>query len=104
MADADANSIEVTLLGHSYRVTCTKDEREALLQAVAYLDGKMGEIKKNSKVSGTERIAVMAALNIAHELLSVKIGGGLDLGQVKRRITDIEAKLDAALAQQEKLF
>jgi len=104
MADADENSIEVTLLGRNYRVTCGPGEREALMQAVAYLDGKMGEIKKNSKVTGTERIAVMAALNIAYELLSVKIGGGLDVGQVKRRISDIEAKLDAALAQQEKLF
>ena len=104
MADAGEKSIEVTLLGRDYRVTCGEEEREGLLQAVAYLDGKMGEIKKNSKVSGTERIAVMAALNIAHELLSVKIGGGLDLGQVKRRISTIEAKLDAALAQQEKLF
>jgi len=104
MANADENSIEVTLLGRGYRVTCGEGEREALMQAVAYLDGKMNEIKQNSKVTGTERIAVMAALNIAHELLSVKVGGGLDLGQVKRRISDIEAKLDAALAQQEKLF
>lgn len=104
MADAGDNSIEVTLLGRNYRVTCTKDEREGLLQAVAYLDGKMGEIKKNSKLTGTERIAVMAALNIAHELLSVKLGGGLDVGQVKRRISSIEAKLDSALAKQEKLF
>jgi len=103
MADTDENSIEVTLLGRDYRVTCTDAEREGLLQAVAYLDGKMNEIKKNSKVTGTERIAVMAALNIAHELLSVKVGG-LDVGQVKRRISSIEAKLDAALAQQEKLF
>jgi len=104
MTDADENSIEVTLLGRNYRVTCGDGEREALLQAVAYLDGKMNEIKRNGKVAGTERVAVMAALNIAHELLSVKVGGGLDLGQVKRRISAIEAKLDAALAQQEKLF
>ena len=104
MANADENSIEVMLLGRSYRVSCGPGEREALMQAVAYLDGKMNEIKQNSKVTGTERIAVMAALNIAHELLSVKVGGGLDIGQVKRRISDIEAKLDAALAQQEKLF
>jgi len=104
MPNADENSIEVTLLGRNYRVTCGDGEREALMQAVAYLDGKMNEIQSSSKVTGTERIAVMAALNIAHELLSVKIGGGLDVGQVKRRISDIEAKLDAALAQQEKLF
>ncbi len=103
MADA-AKTIEVTLLGRSYRVACTDDERESLLQAVAYLDAKMGEIKNAGKVAGTERIAVMAALNIAHELLSVRVGGGVDLGQAKRRLASIEAQLDAALAKQEKLF
>jgi cell division protein ZapA len=74
------------------------------MEAVAFLDTKMGEIKKAGKVSGTDRIAVMAALNIAHELLSLKVGDGFDLGQAKRRISSIEAKLDAAIAQQDKLF
>ena len=78
--------------------------RAALMEAVAYLDGKMAEIKKAGKVSGTDRIAVMAALNIAHELLSLKVGNGFDIGQAKRRISSLEAKLDAAIAQQDKLF
>ena len=64
----------------------------------------MNDIKGTAKVSGTERIAVMAALNIAHELLSTKVGDGFDLGQAKRRIASIEAKLDEALARQDKLF
>lgn len=103
MAEAP-KTIEVTLLGRSYRVACADGEREALLQAVAYLDGKLNEIAQSGKVAGSERVAVMAALNIAHELLSTKIGNGFDIGQAKRRIAAIEAKLDAALAQQEKLF
>ncbi len=103
MADS-AKTIEVTLLGRAYRVACEPGEREALLQAVAYLDAKMGEIKKIGKTAGTERIAVMAALNIAHELLSTRVGGDIDVGQARRRIASIEAQLDAALAQQEKLF
>ncbi len=103
MADG-ANTIDVELLGRSYRVACNDGEREALMQAVAYLDGKMNEIKVTGKVAGGERIAVMAALNIAHELLSTKLGGGYDVGQIKRRIAALEGKLDAALAQQEKLF
>ena len=74
------------------------------MEAVAFLDGKMGEIKKPGKVNGTDRISVMAALNIAHDFLSTKIGGGFDIGQAKRRISLIEAKLDEALAKQEKLF
>ena len=103
MADP-AKTIEVSILGRSYRVACEEGERDALLQAVAYLDSKMSEIKKAGKVNGADRIAVMAALNIAHELLSTRLGGGFDIGQAKRRIATIEAKLDAALAQQEKLF
>jgi len=99
-----AKTIEVNLLGRSYRVACNDSEREALLQAVAYLEGKMGEIKKAGKVAGTERIAVMAALNVAHELLSMRLGEGFDLGAARRRIGGIEAMLEAALAKQEKLF
>src|SRR5262245_61167249 len=103
MAEA-AKTIEVTLLGREYRVACTDRERDALLQAVAYLDAKMGEIRKGGKVLGTERIAVMAALNVAHELLSVRLGSGFDIGQAKRRLTAIESQLDSAIAKQEKLF
>ena len=97
-------TIEVSILGRSYRVACEDGERDALLEAVAYLDGKMGEIKKSGKVNGTDRIAVMAALNIAHEFLSIKLGNGFDIGQAKRRISQIEAKLDEVLARQDKLF
>ena len=103
-APGAAKSIEVTVLGRSYTVACSDSEREALLQAVAYLDGKMAEIKKAGKVAGTERIAVTAALNIAHEMLSMRLGEGFDVGEARRRIVDIEAKLEAALAKQEKLF
>ena len=101
---APAKTVEVSLLGRSYRVACEDHERDALMQAVAYLDAKMGEIRKSGKITGTERIAVMAALNIAHEMLATKVGGSFDIGQAKRRIASIEATLDAALAQQEKLF
>ena len=101
---SSAKSIEVTVLGRSYTVACDDGEREALMKAVAYLDGKMAEIKRVGKVVGTERIAVTAALNLAHELLSMRLGEGFDASEARRRIGDIEAKLEAALAKQEKLF
>jgi len=99
-----AKTIEISILGRSYKIACEEGEREALLEASAYLDGKMNEIRKAGKVNGTDRIAVMAALNIAHEFLSIKLGNGFDIGQAKRRISLIEAKLDEVLAQQDKLF
>ena len=99
-----AKTLDVNIMGRSYRVTCADDEREALLAAVAYVDKKMTEIKAASKLAGTERIAVMAALNIANELLSVKLGGGFDMAELKRRMNSVQSKLDQALSQQDSLF
>lgn len=99
-----AKTLDVSILGRNYRVTCADEEREALLAAVAYVDKKMTEIKASSKVTGTERIAVMAALNIANELLSIKIGSGFDIAELKRRMNSVQSKLDQALSQQDSLF
>jgi cell division protein ZapA len=99
-----AKALDVSIMGRSYRVTCADEEREALLAAVAYVDRKMSEIKTASKVAGSERIAVMAALNIANELLSVKLGGGFDIAELKRRMNSVQSKLDQALSQQDSLF
>ncbi len=99
-----AKALDVSIMGRSYRVTCAEEEREALLAAVAYVDKKMTEIKAASKVAGTERIAVMAALNIANELLSIKLGGGFDMAELKRRMNSVQSKLDQALSQQDSLF
>ena len=96
--------LDVTILGRSYKVSCSEDEREELLQAVSYLDGKMHQIKASGKVGGTERIAVMAALNIAHEYLTAKTPGGFDIATLKRRIDAMQATLEQAIAPQEKLF
>jgi cell division protein ZapA len=103
-AMTEAKTVEVTLLGRTYRVACEDAEREGLMQAVAYLDSKMNEIRKAGKVTGAERIAVMAALNVAHELLSMRLGKGFDIGRAKQRISAIESKIDAAIAKQEDLF
>jgi len=99
-----AKTLDVNIMGRNYRVLCADGEREALLAAVAYVDKKMTEIKAASKVAGVERIAVMTALNIANELLSVKLGGGFDIAELKRRMNSVQSKLDQALSQQDSLF
>ena len=99
-----AKALDVSIMGRNYRVACADGEREALLAAVAFVDKKMTEIKTASKIAGTERIAVMAALNIANELLSVRLGGGFDIAELKRRMNSVQSKLDQALSQQESLF
>ena len=103
-AKSTVKNIDVTILDRQYRVACPDDERENLMASVAYLDQKMREIKEGGKVSGTDRIAVMAALNIAHELLSAKTGAGFDIAEYKRKMQTMNSMVDEALATQEKLF
>lgn len=101
---AAVKNIEVTILDRQYRVACPDGERENLMASVAYLDQKMREIKEGGKIAGTDRIAVMAALNIAHELLSSKTGAGFDIAEYKRKMQSINSMVDEAIASQEKLF
>jgi cell division protein ZapA len=98
-----SKSLDVIIDGRPFRVACEEGEEGALLDAVAYLDRKMGEIREAGKLVGTDRIAVMAALNIAHELLSVK-SGGLEIGEFKRRINTMKSSLEKAMVEQEELF
>ena len=72
--DDQATTLDVSILGREYRVACKQSERDELLLAVQLLDRRMREIRDSGKIAGTERIAVMAALNIAHELLQAKVG------------------------------
>lgn len=100
---SDLKGIDVSIMGREFRVACPEDEQEELLSAVSYLDRKMREIRDSGKVIGVERIAIMAALNIAHELLTTRTGG-FDIGDFKRRIGSMQELLDQAMLDQEKLF
>ena len=101
---ADSKGLQINVMGREFRVACPDDEQKGLLEAVDYLNKKMGEIRDAGKVIGLERIAIMAALNIAHELLTVKVGGGFDIAEVKRRMNHMETVLDQAMRDQSKLF
>ena len=109
-------ALDVHLLGRDYKVACKEEERADLMEAVAFLDKRMREIRGTGKTAGVDRIAVMAALNIANELLRERkapppapqpvhnASGDLDTTSVRRRIQSMQAAIDQALAGQEKLF
>jgi cell division protein ZapA len=98
---AAARNVEVTIMGRTFKVACSNAEEPALMAAVNYLNSKMREIRDNGKVLGTERIAMMAGLNIAHELLS--IGGGDQIARLKK-LDAMKAALDGVLDEQNPLF
>ena len=62
----------ITLLGKQYQINCDQDEREELLESARILDQKLSEVRDSGAVIGLERIAIMAALNLAHELVKAQ--------------------------------
>ena len=94
---SEASSVLVHLLDKEFRVACPADEKENLIRAARYLDDKMREIR-SANVLGLERIAVMAALNLAHDLLLAKgeLSQQQDGGNRVGRLLDrVEAELAA---------
>ncbi len=100
---SNAKSIDVSIMGREFTVACTDEERAGLLEAVSYLDRKMHDIRDTGKVVGIDRIAIMAALNLSHELLHTKTGD-VDIGDYKRRISAMQSQIDEAMASQTKLL
>ena len=98
-----AKPVEVTIMGRQFTVSCTDEEHQGLMDAVSYLDKKMREIRDSGKIVGIERIAMMAALNLSHEVLNTK-AGDVDIGDYKRRISVMQNQIDEALAVQIKLL
>ena len=103
-ATKDAKGLQITIMGRNFRVACKDEEQAGLLEAVEYLNRRMGEIRDQGKIVGLERIAIMAALNITHEFLGAKVGDGFDMASFKRRMTSMETVIDQALSEQSKLF
>ena len=107
-AAADKNAVTISLLGREFRVACPEGEQKQLMASVDYLNRRMKEVRDMGKVVGNERIAIMAALNIAHELMSnpgKASSHAVDNTAIKRRIVAMQETLDAALAaDQENLF
>jgi len=108
--------LDIEILGREYKVACKERERAELLEAVGFLDAKMREIRDGNKVTGVDRIAVMAALNMANDLLRARrappavapldrdSAADVDGADAQRRIRTMQAAIDQLMASQEKLF
>jgi len=93
----------VEILGKEYRISCAENERDALLASARYLDEKMGDVRTGGKVVGSERIAVMAALNISHELLQQKFQEHERKKQLQSRLSGLQGRIEVALDESPQL-
>lgn len=96
---AELTTLTVQILGKPYQVSCPEEEVEALSASARYLDNTMATIKGSGKIVGLDRIAVMAALNIANELLTSESSHQESTGSLDVRITRVVNRLEVALAK-----
>lgn len=100
----EVKGLDVTIMGREFRVACPENEQQSLLVSVDYLDKKMREIRDTGKVIGIERIAIIAALNITHDLLSSRVPSDFDAGEFRRRIASMQEQIEQAMSDQDELF
>ena len=112
----DVKGVTINVMGREFRVAAPGGEERQLVASVDFLNKKMREIRDTGKVVGNERIAIMAALNIAHEYLQLQAGApasgkaaksttsDADSELVRRKLDTFEGILEKAVADQEKLF
>ncbi len=98
-SDSEVRPITVTIFDKDYVVGCKENEREALFASVQFLNKKMVEQRDNGKVIGAERIAVMSALNIAHEYLEYRRNNESIVSDVGASVSRMQGKISQVLSR-----
>lgn len=89
----------IEILGKPYPIRCSEAELQSLLEAADFLNQKMQEVKESGKAINLERIAIITALNIAHQFLAVDKQKSSFMSKVHQRITQLQEKIDGAMNQ-----
>jgi len=95
---SDSNSLNITIMDKDYRVACPADQHASLRESAEFLNNRLSEIKHRGSIIGTERIAIMAALNLAHELLGSQ-GSAELFNDADSRMLNLQKKIDIALRE-----
>ena len=92
------HTVTIEILDKSYQVACEPEQEEELRQAARDLDDQMRSIRSTGKVIGLERVAIMAALNLSHQVLVMKSGGQPE-DPLEEQLKTITSRIDEALFQ-----
>lgn len=103
MSDTEVARVGVRILDKEYFIACPYDERSDLMDSAEYLNGKMREIRDSGKVVGLDRIAVMAALNLANEVVKLRGREQRVDGDVGIRLKGLRERVEAALDKGQQL-
>ncbi|HEX7417510.1 MAG TPA: cell division protein ZapA [Steroidobacteraceae bacterium] len=103
MSEREVARVSVRILDKEYFVACPYEERSALLDSAEYLNTKMREIRDSGKIVGVDRIAVMAALNVANELLQSRGREQQVEGNLGQRLRTMRERVESALVKGQQL-
>ena len=95
--------VSVRILEKEYQVACLPEERSELLDSAEFLNNKMKEIRDGGNIVGLDRIAVVAALNLSHELLKLRNRGDAAQGDVGRKVRQMRERVETVLAKGQQL-
>ena len=99
----ESKAVNIRVLDKDYQVACPVDEEAALHDSARLLDEKMREVRDSRKMVGADRVAVMAALNLAHDLLQLQSGTGGDESSVNHKLRSLQNKVEAAITRSRQL-
>jgi cell division protein ZapA len=103
VSEKDTAAVTVRILEKEYFVACPADERADLLDSAEYLNKRMREVRDTGKVVGADRIAVIAALNMANELLRLRRQDQELQGAVSGRVKNLRERVESALQRTRQL-
>jgi cell division protein ZapA len=103
VSEAEGTRVSVRILDKDYFVACPKEERSDLIDSAAFLNSRMKEIRDTGKVVGADRIAVMAALNIANEMLRQRDRDHGSQSELGGRIKTLRERVETALQKGQQL-
>lgn len=95
--------VHVTILGKEYQVACPEEQQDALISSARKVHENMEKIRNSGKVVGVDRIAVMAALNIAHELLSLQQDESQDIQKINEKLSLLKERVNAFINEDKQL-
>ena len=95
----ESKAINIRVLDKEYQVACPINEEAALMASARLLDEKMREVRDTRKMVGTDRVAVMAALNLAHDLLQLQSGGASSEPGLEGKLRNLQSKVEAAITR-----
>ncbi|WP_423063093.1 cell division protein ZapA [Candidiatus Paracoxiella cheracis] len=103
MSNAEDNVLSVTIMDRSYKIKCPPEQTQELQESAHYVNEQMKKIQESTNINSTERVAIVAALNICHELMQLQKQKNNYIDVMNQRIQDLQHRIENFLSTNEEI-